>query len=151
MARRKSSGATEDESLELAVRLHAAAIHLLRRLRREDAALGISPARASALSVLAFGGPRTLGELAAAEQVTAPTMSRLVAALEADGLVAREPDPRDGRVVRLRATAAGLRLIERGRARRTARLAARLQALAPAERAALARTVALLEGLLPEL
>ena len=151
MKRKKSSAAAGEESQELALRLHAAAIHLLRRLRQEDAALGVSPARASALSVLAFGGARTLGELAAAEQVTAPTMSRLVAALEADGLVAREPDPADGRAVRLRATAAGLRLIERGRTRRTARLAARLEALAPAERAALERAVALLEGLLPEL
>ena len=151
MRRTKSSAAAAEESQELALRLHAAAIHLLRRLRQEDAALGISPSRASALSVLAFGGARTLGELAAAEQVTAPTMSRLVAALEADGLVAREADPADGRVVRLRATAAGLRLIERGRARRTARLAARLEALAPAERTALERAVALLEGLLPEL
>lgn len=151
MKRKKSSAAAGEESRELAFRLHAAAIHLLRRLRQEDAALGVSPARASALSVLAFGGARTLGELAAAEQVTAPTMSRLVAALEAEGVVAREPDPADGRVVRLHATAAGLRLIERGRARRAARLAARLAALAPAELAALERAVALLERLLPEL
>ncbi|HEX5758153.1 MAG TPA: MarR family transcriptional regulator [Thermoanaerobaculia bacterium] len=91
------SRAADAEAAELALRLHAAAIHLLRRLRQEDRALGISPARASALSVLGFGGPRTLGELAAAEQVTAPPMSRLVAALEREGLVAREPDPRDGR------------------------------------------------------
>lgn len=146
-ARRESGGAGELEQ-DLALRLHAAAVHLLRRLRREDEAMGISPARASALSVLGFGGPRTLGELAAAEQVTPPTMSRLVAAMEEEGLVAREADPDDGRVARLRATPAGLRLIERGRARRVACLVAQLDDLAAADVRALTRGVEVLERLL---
>ena len=59
--------------------LHSAAIHLLRLVRRRDAETGLSPARLSALSVLVFGGPRTVGDLAADEQVRSPTMSRLVA------------------------------------------------------------------------
>jgi DNA-binding MarR family transcriptional regulator len=104
---------------DAADRMHSAAIHLLRRVREVDEeAMGISPARASALSVLVFGGPRTLGELAEAERVTAPTMSRLVAAMEAEGLVRREPHATDGRSIRLQATAKGRRILERGRARR---------------------------------
>src|SRR5918999_2994793 len=107
-----------DAATELADRLHSAAIHLLRRLRREDARTGLSGPRLSALSVVVFAGPLTLGELAAAEQVRPPTMTRLVRALEARGLVTREPDERDGRVVRLRATAKGRSLMAQGRARR---------------------------------
>ena len=91
----------------LAERLHSAAIHLLRRLRAEDDASGLTAPRLSALSVLVFGGPRTVGELARAEQVRAPTISRLVAGLERDGLVRRERDPDDARVQRIRATRAG--------------------------------------------
>src|SRR5919199_1876113 len=80
----------------VADRLHSAAIHLLRRLRKVDEASGLSAPRLSALSVLVFAGPRTLGELAAAEQVRPPTMTRLVRALERSGLVTREHDPDDG-------------------------------------------------------
>lgn len=133
---------------EVATRLHSVAIHLLRRLRREDEALGISAARLSALSVVGFGGPRTLGELAAAEQVRPPTMTRIVAALERAGLVERRPDHDDGRVTRIAATDRGRALLEEGRARRTGRLAARLEALPPADLATLDRAGALLEALL---
>lgn len=104
---------------EAADRIHSAAIHLLRRVREVDAtAMGLSPARASALSVLVFGGPRSLTELAEAEQVTAATMSRLVTALERDKLVRRYPDVNDARAIRLEATAKARRILERGRARR---------------------------------
>lgn len=99
--------------------MHSAAIHLLRHVREADArAMGLSPARASALSVLVFGGPRSLTELAEAEQVTAATMSKLVAALEREGLVRRYPDVNDARAVRLEPTAKARRILERGRARR---------------------------------
>lgn len=114
---------------QLADRLHSAAIHLLRRLRREDARTGLSGPRLSALSVVVFAGPLTLGELAAAEQVRPPTMTRLVRALEARGLVTREPDEHDGRVVRLRATAKGRTLMAEGRARRVRALARELEGL----------------------
>jgi DNA-binding MarR family transcriptional regulator len=126
------SPAAPDVNL-LADRLHSAAIHLLRRLRTVDTASGLTAPRLSALSVIVFGGPLTLGALAAAEQVRPPTMTRLVAALERDGLVTREPDPTDGRQVLLRATSAGRRLLEEGRSRRTASLARRLSKLAPDE------------------
>jgi DNA-binding MarR family transcriptional regulator len=104
---------------EAADRIHSAAIHLLRRVREVDArAMGLSPARASALSVLVFGGPHSLTELAEAEQVTAATMSRLVTALERERLVRRYPDVNDARAIRLEATAKARRILERGRARR---------------------------------
>src|SRR5213596_2194991 len=90
----------------VADRLHSAAIHLLRRLRRVDEAMGLTAARASALSVLVFGGrPVTLGALAQAEQVSAPTVTRLIVRMERDGLVRRAPDPTDRRVVWLHPTA----------------------------------------------
>src|SRR5919204_2378557 len=98
---------------EAADRLHSASIHVLRRVAREDAASGLSAARLSALSVLVFAGPRTLGELAAAERVRPPTMTSIVRGLEGAGLVRREPDPDDGRVTRVRATAKGERILQR--------------------------------------
>lgn len=104
---------------ESADRIHSASIHLLRRVREVDsAAMGISPARASALSVLVFGGARSLGELAAEERVTAATMSKLVAAMESEKLVRRYPDVNDARAIRLEATAKARRILERGRSRR---------------------------------
>ena len=127
------------DAADVADRLHSAAIHLLRRVRTEDDASGLTAPRLSALSVLVFGGPRTLGALAATEQVRPPTMSVIVADLARAGLVAREPDPRDRRVVRVRATAEGERLMHEGRRRRTAWLAARLAALSPADLATLDR------------
>src|SRR4051794_41251008 len=109
-----------DTTLELADRLHSAAIHLLRRLRRQDDASGLPAPQLSALSVIVYGGPITLGNLAAAEQVRPPTMTRLVAALEAAAFVTRETDAKDRRVVRITATAKGRRLLEAGRDPRSA-------------------------------
>lgn len=135
-------------SAALADRLHSAAIHLLRRLRREDAATGLSAPRLSALSVIVFGGgPVTLGQLAAAEQVRAPTMTRLVNGLEADGLVTRHADPGDARVTRIRATGKGRALLEAGRARRVGALARSLAGLSADERAVLDRAAGLIERL----
>lgn len=81
-------------------------------------AMGISAARASALSVLVFGGPRSLTELAAAERVTPATMSKLVTAMEAEGLLRRHPDVNDARSIRIEPTPKARRILERGRARR---------------------------------
>lgn len=104
---------------QAADRIHSAAIHLLRHVRQaDDAAMGISAARASALSVLVFGGARSLSELAGEERVTAATMSKLVAAMEVEGLVRRYPDVNDARAIRLEATSKARRILERGRARR---------------------------------
>jgi DNA-binding MarR family transcriptional regulator len=113
----------------LAFKLHAAMLHMMRRVRREDDAFGLSAPRMSALSTVAFGQTRTIGEMASMEQVSPPTMTRLVDALQENGLVLREPDPADRRTVRVRATALGRRTIEQGRRRRVAFLAAKLQTL----------------------
>lgn len=133
------------ERERIATRLHAAAIHLLRAVRREDPASGLSPARLSALSVLVYGGPRTIGALAAAEQVTPPTMTRLVAALEADGYVAREPSPRDGRAVIVHATPRAHEALEAARRRRVAQLLGLLAGLSDGEWARLGEAVTSLE------
>jgi DNA-binding MarR family transcriptional regulator len=103
------------EAREAADRLHSAAIHLLRRVAREDQTAGTSPARLSALSVLVFAGPQTMSRLASMERVKVPTMSRLVSAMEDEGLVRRAVNGADGRSVVLHATAKGRRVLERAR------------------------------------
>jgi DNA-binding MarR family transcriptional regulator len=128
--------------------LHSAAIHLLRRVRRQDVATGEGPARLSALSVLVFGGPKTLGQLAAAEQVKPPTMSRIVSGLVRSRLVKITMDSRDARRMHIRATAKGNRLLQKGRQMRIADLAAHLDTLAPEELATLGRAVEILKRLL---
>src|SRR6266487_2987273 len=108
----------------VADRVHSAAIHLLRRLRVEDKAMGLTAPRASVLSVLVFRGPVTMSALAEAEQVRPPTITRLVDGLERRGLVRRVGDRDDGRVQLVEATAAGKRLLQKGRARGVASLSA---------------------------
>jgi DNA-binding MarR family transcriptional regulator len=115
---------------QVADQLHAAAIRLLRYVRKEDAALGIAAAQLSALSVLAFAGPQTLSALAAAEQVKPPTMSQLVSELERLDLVARKPIDRRSSQISL--TRKGRQLMEAGRRRRLARLTRAIDGL-PAE------------------
>jgi DNA-binding MarR family transcriptional regulator len=132
----------------IADRVHSAAIHLLRRLRRQDDAMGLSAARASALSVLVFGGRVTIGQLAQAEQVSAPTMTRLIGGMERDALVRRESDPADGRTVWLQATAKGTRILQEGRRRRVAALADEIDRLPEKERETLASAADILERLL---
>lgn len=103
---------------EVAARLHSAAIHLLRRVRRDDPLMELTPARAAVLSVLVFGGPRSPGELAAIEQVAAPTMTKLVNGLVRDGYVRKRSHPDDGRAVVITATAKAKRALQAGRRRR---------------------------------
>jgi DNA-binding MarR family transcriptional regulator len=138
---------TEPDSavLEVADRLHSAAIHLLRRLRREDPATGIPSPQLSALSVIVFRGPLTLGALAAAEQVRPPSMTRIVRALEQAGLVERETDARDRRSVWIRPTALGETVLQQGRLRRVRALAVEIASLSNEERSALDRALAVIE------
>jgi DNA-binding MarR family transcriptional regulator len=119
---------------DLADRLHSTAIHLLRQVRVEDAATGIAPARLSALSVLVFGGAMSLNDLARAEQVRPPTMSRIVDALEAEGLARRTVNPQDRRAIVIEATEKGTAILWQGRKRRVKFLAKRLSRLSEAER-----------------
>jgi DNA-binding MarR family transcriptional regulator len=135
----------EPELHAVAARLHTAAIRLLRTLRREDDGSGLTAPRLSALSVIAFAGPLSLAELAAAEQVKPPTMSRIVDALVADDLVTRDIPAEDRRSVRLAATPKGVRLMEEGRERRVRALARRLDTLPDSELRALGRGAEIIE------
>jgi DNA-binding MarR family transcriptional regulator len=121
------------EVWSVADRLHSTAIHLLRRVRRQDVATGEGPARLSALSVLVFGGAKTLTELAAAEQVKAPTMSRIVSGLARSRLVKITRDPKDARRLQIRATAKGEKLLQKGREMRIRYLAEHLDRLSALE------------------
>ena len=141
---------TPRASLELADQLHSAAIHLLRRLRVRDRESGIGPAQLSALSVLVFGGPKSLGELADAEQVRPPTMSRIVASLQRARLVRRHATE-DGRRVRLEATPKGVALMWEGRKRRVETLANALASLEENDRRQLGLAAALLQQIIRKL
>ncbi len=142
-ASRRTSPTREVEAV--ADRLHSAALHLLRRLRTEDDALGVSPPRLSALSVVVFAGPIGIGALAAAEGVAAPTMTRLVDGLERDGLVRRRPDPADARGVLVEPTATGKRILTKGRRQRVRTLAEGLAGLTSEELADIRRGAELIE------
>jgi DNA-binding MarR family transcriptional regulator len=131
--------------IELADRLHSAAIHVLRRVAREDAASGLGGPALSALSVVVFGGPITVGRLAEAERVRPPTMTRTVQGLEAAGLVRRDPDATDGRMVRISATARGVEVLQAARARRVAALASSFSSLGERDLRTLERAAGLLE------
>src|SRR5229473_7364059 len=136
--------------LSVSDRLHSAAIHLLRRVRKQDVATGEGPARLSALSVLVFAGPKTLGELAAAEQVKPPTMSRIVAGLARSRLVDITADSKDARRMHIRATPKGTRLLQKGRRLRIESLAAQLNALPPQELVKLGEAVEILQTILAD-
>ena len=126
MARRKIKISSETEDYRIGDLLHSAAIHLLRKVRAQDRSAGIGPAQLSALSVLVFGGPRSLKELAEAEQVRPPTMSRIVVGLERTHLVRRKTT-NDKRRMLLEATARGAKILHEGRRRRVEVLVHALQ------------------------
>jgi DNA-binding MarR family transcriptional regulator len=119
---------------------------LARRLRQE-AETGITPSMLSALAAVERHGELTMRHLCEAEQVTPPTMTRIVAALVDAGLVTRDADPEDGRVAWVRLTPTGSRLIERSRRRKEAYLAKALQRLEPEEVRTLEEATAILERL----
>jgi DNA-binding MarR family transcriptional regulator len=131
-------------TVEIADRLHSAAIHLLRRVRVRDRESGIGPAQLSALSVLVFAGPKSLRELADAEQVRPPTMSRVVAGLEKGRLVRRHATD-DGRRMRLEATPKGVTLMWESRKRRVETLARTVAELPEAECDELRRALLLIQ------
>ena len=135
-------------SLEtVASALNSGAIHLLRSLAAVDRLAGLTPARLSALSVIVFGGPRLLGELAAAEGVAGPTMTRIVDGLVAGGLAERQPDPRDGRAALIAATPAGEDLMRAAARRRISAIASAIAELPAADRRRLTVCAGLLDRL----
>lgn len=125
----------------VADRLHSVAIHVLRHAREADRTSGLGPARLSALSVLVYGGPCTLGELADAEQVSAPTMTRIVQGLEAEGLADRKASPDDARSFIVRPTRKGEQALARARAARLARIEALLAGASDKDLDSLAQTL----------
>jgi len=141
------AAATQVEINELAPRLRLAVMRLARALRINADAGVLTASQVSALATIAKRGPLTLGELAAAEGVQPPSITRVVANLEGDGLVERDVDPDDRRVTRVRVTARGSQVLERSRARKNAFLRAGLEDLSPAELAAIARALSALERL----
>jgi DNA-binding MarR family transcriptional regulator len=143
-ARKRPSKGKGLKRLDVADHVHSAAIRILRGLRRQDDKWGLSAPRLSALSVVVFGGPITLGDLARAEQVRPPTMTRLVQALEAARLVTRAPDSGDARVIWIKATPKGRKLLFKGRAARVSALSNRLAAFTSEEVAELDAAAALL-------
>lgn len=117
--------------------LNSGAIHLLRAMRVVDRRSGLTPARLSALSVLVFGGPCSLGRLASAEDVAGPTMTRIVDGLERLGLAVRRPHPDSARSIQVAATVAGEELMQRAAEARIEAIITGLRALEPVDRAAL--------------
>jgi DNA-binding MarR family transcriptional regulator len=144
----KATPGRSDEA-EIAARLRLSATRLARRLRQESSS-GLTPSQLSALAAVGNRGPLTLGELAEHERVAPPSITKVVAKLEAEGLLERRTDPEDRRVSRVRTTKAGAALIAETRRRKTAWLAARIRELEPADRAQLAAALDALDRLCEE-
>lgn len=134
---------------ELPARLRIAVTRLNRRLRQESVT-GVSPSQESALATVRRLGRPTLGELAQAEQVQPPTMTRVVGALEAAGLVVRRRDDQDRRVSRVELTSRGEEMLERIKCLKNAYLSRRIASLSETERARAVALAALLERLVEE-
>ncbi len=133
---------------EVARKLHSAALHLMRYVRAQDVAMGIGPAQSSALSVLVFGGPASLSDLARTEQVRPPTMSRVVDALVREGLVKREINKKDRRSVLISATDKGTRVMHEGRSRREQALVELLKPLKKSDLESLRKAVEIISRIL---
>ncbi len=142
-----SAPEASDDVASLADRLYLAVIHLLRRVRREDERLALSASQLSAITRLVSRGPMSVGELAEAEGVKPPTMTRLVQRLEEGGYVIRRPAPHDGRVWRIAHTTRAVQTLEEGRAGRVAAFGTQLAALRKEDRECLLRALDVLEAL----
>ena len=144
MPKSVATNAALEETADL---LHSASIQILRRIRSADEITGLSGPRLSVLSVIVFRGPLSIGDLAAAEQVRPPTISRMVKDLDYEGLVRRRSLATDRRVQLVSATAAGRRLLERGRRQRVEELSALLAALSERQRKTVRAAAKLLLGI----
>lgn len=131
---------------EMAGRLRLSATRLARRLRQESGA-GLTPSQLSALAVIDMRGSLTLGHLAEIERVAPPSVTRLVAKLVSEGLVARTVDPEDRRIAHVATTKAGAELMAESRRRKAAWLAARIEALDGDQQRRLADALDVLDAL----
>lgn len=145
MARKNSDLCT---NRAVADRLHSAAIHLLRRLRLQDEAAGIGPAKLSALSILVFVGPQPIGELAKMEQVQPPTMTKIIDGLEAEGFAIRKVVKEDRRSIKIQSTAKGNKVLHDARTRRVLDLAKKLESLSHEDLQSMRRAADLIEKIL---
>jgi DNA-binding MarR family transcriptional regulator len=136
---------------KLAEQLHASAIHLLRQLRRTDGASGTTAPRLSALSVIVFNGPISLGKLAEIEQVRPPTMTRVVNVLESERLVIKTRSEHDARIVHLSATKKGKRLLLAARIRRVRVLADQIKKMSELDQENLASVLSTIRKLIDSL
>jgi len=135
-----------DAGLASSLRVSIARLH--RRLRTEDVDdLGVSVGGVAVLAVLYRQGEQSIGQLAAAERVQPPSMTRTVGCLERDGYVERHPHPTDGRQVMVRLSGAGEELLAAERRRRDAWVTRHLRALSPEDRALLRSAAPILERL----
>jgi DNA-binding MarR family transcriptional regulator len=132
---------------ETVIRLRSAVLRIGRLLRTASADEGLTPTQSAVLGLLVREGPMRAGDLAAAEGINPTLLSRVLGLLEERGLVARRPDPEDGRSTQVRATAAGRRFVTRLRARRAALLGERLARLSPEELGALGAALPALEAM----
>ena len=132
---------------ELATALAAGLERVVGLLRALSQPSGLSMTAVSTLSTLDRSGPTRLTHLAALAGVTQPAMTQLISRLEDDGLVRREPDPADGRVVQVAITGDGKATLARRRARRAEKLAVVLTQLSPEHRAALTAALPALDAL----
>jgi DNA-binding MarR family transcriptional regulator len=140
--------AGSNQDLEaVAAALNSGAIHLLRSLAAVDRQAGLTPSRLSALSVIVFAGPQSLGALAVAEGLAGPTMTRIVDGLVGQGLAERRPNPADGRSVAICATEAGERLMRPAARRRIVTIADAIATLPAADQRRLGATAGLLDAL----
>ncbi len=141
---------TTELDLDLPTRLRLAVVRLGRTLRQQSTSDDVTPSMLSALSAVERHGPVSLGDLAALERVSPPSMTRIVGHLEDRRLVTREVDAADRRVTRLRVAPAGTRTLAAVRTRKNAYLAQRLRLLSAEDRAALAAALPVLERLAGE-
>jgi DNA-binding MarR family transcriptional regulator len=138
---------TEKTLEETAAHLRLAITRTARRMRQQ-AGTELRAASASALTSVELHGPLTPSELADVERIKRPTATRLLRALEEEGLVERTPDPLDGRSALITLTAEGRERLRRLRKRKNAYLARRMRDLDPSEVATLDRAAAILEQVL---
>jgi DNA-binding MarR family transcriptional regulator len=133
------------DSTRLASELRLVLGHLVRRLRVEHR---FSLSQGAVLGRLDREGTRSIGDLASAERVRPQSMAQTVSDLEAEGLIARGPDPADGRRTLVALTAQGRETLEADRRQREGWLARAIaEDLSPAEQQLLARATSLLQRL----
>jgi DNA-binding MarR family transcriptional regulator len=130
---------------QTADKLHSAALHLLRAAAAADAGMRLDGPRASLLSILAFAGPQTMSRLAEMERVTPAAVTKLVTALERQGLAVRVRDDTDRRLVRVHATEAGIAILSKGRAARVKVVQGLLRGLSKDELGTLDAAAAIME------